>query len=521
MICDYDSPQVPENLEADLCVIGSGAAGITIAREFLQSGLRVAVLAGGSREQTRQDQTLYDSQIVGLPHPGTHEGRARTFGGTTTLWGGQALPLDRIDFETRSWVAHSGWPFTRAELDPFYGRAQQVMHLPALDFEADVWKQFHVEPPAYDADCLSATFSQWSPNPNFALAHRQALETSSAVTVYLNAHAANIQTNASAASVEHVEVRTLAGKKGRLRARSYILCGGGIETARILLASNSVESHGLGNSHDVVGRYFQDHPAVRFAEVHPHRRGRFQELYDHFYLDGVKLLPKIALAAAAQRREEVLNAVAIIQFDMASDSGITASKEILRALKSRRLPRGSQIWSTVRDADEVVRLALRYRFQKRSFSPKRGPIYLEAHCEQEPNPDSRISLCDEVDALGVRRARVDWRVTDLHKKTVGVLQEMIGTEFERLQIGRVESLNVFSPGADWRSQIYDVNHHMGTARMHDDPRCGVVDGQCRVHGVDNLYIGSSAVFPTGGYSNPTLTMMALCLRLSDRLKKML
>ncbi|MDQ2798711.1 MAG: GMC family oxidoreductase [Armatimonadota bacterium] len=521
MIQDFDSAQISDTLDADLCIIGSGAAGITIAKEFLDSGLKVIVLAGGSRTQTREDQALYNSRIVGLPHPGTHEGRARTFGGTTTLWGGQALPLDTIDFEPRPWVAHSGWPFARTEIDPYYGRAQAVMHLPPSEFDRDVWRLFGITPPAYNPDCLSATFSQWSPKPNFATAYWEALAASKSVTVYLNAHAATIQANPAASSVSHVEVRALSGKTARLRARGYILCGGGIETARLLLASNSVEPQGLGNRHDVVGRYFQDHPAVKFAEVHPSRRGRFQELYDHFYVDGLKQLPKIALAETAQRQNEVLNAVAIIMFDMPPDSGITASKEVLRALKSKQLPPAALLWNAAKNAGEVVKLTYRYRVQKRSFSPKRGPIYLEAHCEQEPNPDSRISLTDEVDALGMRRAQIDWRVTDLHIKTVRVLAETIAAEFERLQIGHLEPLEVLSPSCDWRSHIYDVNHHIGTTRMHDDPQWGVVDRNCQVHGLDNLYIGSSSVFPTGGYSNPTLTMMALCLRLSDRLKTLL
>lgn len=521
MIHDFGSRETPETLEADLCVIGSGAAGITIAREFLGSGLRVAVLAGGGRSQTRPDQDLYNSEIVGLPHPGTHEGRARTFGGTTTLWGGQALPLDEIDFERRPWVAHSGWPFTRAEIAPYYGRAQRAMHLPALDFEAQVWERFGIAPPAYDAGLLRATFSQWSPRPNFATNYQEALERSGNVSVYLNAHAVNIHAGPSGATVEHVEVRSLSGRVGRVRARQYVVCGGGIETARLLLASDGVAPAGLGNGHGVVGRYFQDHPAVKFAEVFPERRRRFQELYDHFYQGGVKLLPKIALAPAAQRRRGTLNAVAIVQFDTPPDSGITASKELLRALKSRRAPTGAQLWNAARGADEVARLALRYRLGNRSYSPARGRIFLEAHCEQEPDPDSRISLCDERDALGMRRARVDWRVTDLHRTTVLALEETISAEFARLKLGHLESLGVFGAGSDWRAKVYDVNHHMGTARMHDDPRQGVVDRHCRVHGVDNLHVGSSAVFPTGGYSNPTLTLMALCLRLSDRLKETL
>ena len=518
MITDYDDPQTPQTVQADVCIIGSGAAGITLAREFLGSGIRVAVLAGGSRRQEQADQELYASSVVGLPHKGTHEGRARVFGGTTTLWGGQALPLDAIDFEPRPWVAHSGWPFARTELMPFYKRAQQAMSLPDLDFDTDVWRTFGITPPAYDPALLLPTFSQWSPKPNFAEAYREALDKSPDVEVFLNAHAVNVQSDTSACTVEHVDVRTLSGRSGRVKAQCYVVCCGGIETARLLLASDSVQPGGLANGNDLVGRYFQDHVAVQAAWIHPHKRQRFQDLYDHFYRHGVKLLPKIALAPAAQREREVLNAVGIVGFGVPADSGLTSAKEVLRALRSRRAPTRRAVWNAAKDLDDVFKLAYRYRIQKRSFSPKRGPISLEAHCEQEPNPESRISLCAEVDALGMRRARVDWRVSDLSRKTADVFTETVAAEFERLHLGRVEPLPAPPDEEGWRKRIYDVYHHIGTARMHDDAGQGVVDADCRVHGLDNLYVAGSAVFPTGGYSNPTLTLLALCLRLADRLK---
>ena len=192
MITDFHTAPTAEIIQADICVIGSGAAGITIAGEFLGSGVKVAVLAGGSRRQQQADQALYTSRVAGLPHKGTHEGRFRVFGGTTTAWGGQALPLDESDFQPRPWVAHSGWPFVRAELMPYYRRAQQVLNIPALDFETDAWKLFGVMPAAYDPALLRAAFSQWSPRPNFAEAYRDALDKSSDVEVFLNAHAVSL-----------------------------------------------------------------------------------------------------------------------------------------------------------------------------------------------------------------------------------------------------------------------------------------------------------------------------------------
>ena len=316
----------------------------------------------------------------------------------------------------------------------------------------------------------------------------------------------------------HVEVRSLSGKRTRIKARCYIICCGGIETARLLLASNSVDPAGLGNGNDLVGRYFQDHVAVKLARIYPQSRLRFQELYDHFYWQGIKLLPKFALSETAQRQNEVLNAVGIVQFEMPPKAGVSAAKEILRALRSKHAPSGHLLLNAARNLEDVVRLAYRYRVQKRSFSSKNGPIWLEAHCEQEPNPESRISLGQEPDTLGMRRAQVDWRVTDLSRKTADVFAETVASEFARLQLGRVEPLGLLGKEDDWQTRIYDVYHHIGTTRMHPDPRQGVVDSDCKVHGLDNLYVASSAVFPTGGYSNPTLTMMALCLRLSDHLK---
>ena len=521
MIQSFDEIQTPDTLSTDLCIIGSGAAGITIANEFLKSGIDVIVLAGGNRRLKDADQDLYRSTIVGLPHEGTHSGRVRMFGGTTTVWGGQALPLNDIDFERRSWVAHSGWPIERTELAPYYLRAKQALQLSQLDFDAPVWEMFGIEPPAFDPSCLVPVFSQWCPRPNFAVVHQKALRESESVRVLLDAHAVELRSNSAASSVERVIIKSLSGKAGSIQAKHHVICSGGIDTARLLLASRSVEPRGLGNKNDLVGRFFQDHVAVTFAQVQPRRRSHLQELYDQFYWNRSKLQPKIALSAPRQREAQVLNAVSQVTFATPPASAIVAAKELLLAIKTKRSVKTGVLWNILKGADDVTRLAYRYWFQNRAFSPKDGPIHLEAHCEQEPDPNSRVSLGSAGDALGMPRAQIDWRVTDLSKKTVAVLHEMIRSEFRRLDVGNVIALDVLSDDAAWCRKMSDVNHHIGTTRMADDCRHGVVNRHCQVHGVDNLHVGSSAVFPTGGYANPTLTTIALCLRLCDRLKAML
>ena len=519
--CEFDEHAM---VTADVCIVGSGAAGITLAREFIGTRFSVLMLEGGGLEAEGETQKLYDSEVVGLPHTGVHEGRARVFGGTTTLWGGQALRLDAFDFQKKSWIPFSGWPISREELEPFYDRADRVLHLgPRISYR-DLCVTFGFQAPAFDPSRLYMECSQWSPKPNFATTYRRELKGASNVQVLLHANVTSIITNSSAAAVEQIEFQTLTGKNGTAKARFYVICCGGIETARLLLASDRVEPQGLGNKHDLVGRFFQEHIHIRLGDLQTNGRKCLQEFFESFYRNGLKYFPVIALSRSVQAEKQLLSVHGSAMFDDVKDSGIVALKQLFRILRRGTKGETGELQRFLRDAlvspGDLCRLGYRFYFQKRSGTPRQGPIYIGAQVEVAPNPDSRVTLGKARDRLGMRKVKLDWRIGEFERRTLHEYIWTVASEFERLGLAFFDLNQVafLDDSVAWVRMAHDSAHHMGTTRMHENPQQGVVDADCRVHGVNNLYIGSSAVFPTSACSNPTLTILALCLRIADKLK---
>jgi choline dehydrogenase-like flavoprotein len=156
-----------------------------------------------------------------------------------------------------------------------------------------------------------------------------------------------------------------------------------------------------------------------------------------------------------------------------------------------------------------------------SYTPREDLVYrMFTRQEQAPNPESRIVLSAENDELGMPRANLRWKFTPIDKRSMRVYYELLGREMGRAGLGRVQIMDWLLDGDDtaWPNHLSGGWHHMGTARMHEDPRQGVVDANCRVHGIANLFVAGGAVYPTGGAVNPTLTVVAMALRLSDHLK---
>jgi choline dehydrogenase-like flavoprotein len=525
MIKDFEKLDDGSTISADVCIIGAGAAGIAIAREFLGTQYTAVTLESGGLNPEAETQKLYDSEVVGLPHLGVHNGRARVFGGTTTLWGGQALRFDAFDLRERSWVPYSGWPISRAELDPYYERADRVLQLGAYIPYADLCASFGIEPPAFDSSKLYMVCSQWSPKPNFNRTYRDDLKNAHNVSVLLHANVTAIVTNKAATTVENVEFRTVGGKQGKAVARAYVICCGGIETARLLLASDRIEPYGVGNRTDLVGRYFQEHLHIRYGNLLGTSRKHLQDLFESFYQNGLKYFPLVTLSERQQIEKQVLKIHGAASFDNSTCSGIAAVKSLYKTIVAKTYHDSKELRRLVRnafmDSSELFNLAYRFYVQKRAGTSKIGPISFGAQCETAPNPNSRVMLAESRDQLGMRRVRLDWRLGDLERHTASVYIKTIAGEFARLGLGVFDSKELADPDdlSKWVEMTHDSAHHMGTTRMNENPQLGVVDVNCRVHGIANLYIGSSAVFPTSSCSNPTLTILALCLRTADRLKQ--
>jgi choline dehydrogenase-like flavoprotein len=498
MILDFDSADTPPEIEADLCLAGAGAAGIALALEFVGAGQRVVVLESGGECFEPATQRLYDSELHGLPCASVHEGRARRFGGTTTMWAGQALPLDEIDFEARDWVPGSGWPLTVSDLQPYYRRAERLLGLPEAWYGERGWPRGLPKPPV--AEGLTARFSTFSPTPNFATSHRAAVERAANVTVLLHANARRLVMDDSGGWVEEIDIASLSsGRAGRVRARRYVICCGGVETPRLLLASR------VGN--DQVGRYFQEHVHVNVPVLAGSRRvmGR---LFHGRRVGGIRHFAKLSASPALQRRERMLNVGANVSYDPNANRAVRAVKD-------------GNLLGALRYPGQLGGAVYRRVVVRQKASEGFGTMYFCVQTENAPRRESRVTLSGRTDALGMPRAVVDWRVGDEELRTAELFARRLSALLRGSGLGNLDLAGFPLPRdfALLRERVAGGAHHIGTTRMAKHPRDGVVDRDCRVFGVENLFVAGSAVFPTGGWSNPTLTLLALCYRLADRLKQ--
>lgn len=502
-----DARDLPEGslIEADVCIVGAGAAGISMAMEFIGTPLDVVLLEGGGFDVEGRMQELYEGEIIGQPYYPLRAARLHAFGGTTGHWAGFCSTLDAIDFEKRDWVPHSGWPFPAEELDAYYERAQPILELGPYRYDPEYWEAQDpdVVRMPLDGDVVRTKMWQFSPPTRFGTRYREAVLGAPNVRLYTYANVVDIEANEPARAVEGLRVRTIDGKEHRVRARQYVLACGAIQNARLLLASCGQAPNGLGNDHDVVGRYFMDHfemPSAHLILNEPQPMKMYAIAFGQTRARG-----ELALSAASQRREAILNGTASLQ-----------PGEVEGEIRStfQNLP------------PEVIE---RFMRAGRRDRPDRAPtpspervFLLFTRQEQAPNPQSRITLGDELDAMGMPRIKLDWQFTELDQRSIRTFYEVLGSEVAEKGIGEVRMMDWLLDGDDtaWPSFLSGGWHHMGTTRMHDDPKQGVVDADSRVHGVGNLFVAGSGVFPTSGAANPTLTLVAMSLRLADHIKRL-
>ena len=501
-------------LVSNVLIVGAGAAGIALAVELGRLGKTVTLLEGGGAGLEDDSQDPYRSEVTGLAHRGVHEGRVRVKGGTTTRWGGQILELQEIDFAPRPWVPGSGWPITKEDLRPFYARALELEGLGAtLREDAAVWGQLGLGAPLFGG--LESYFSRWCPEPNFARVHGAALASASGPQVWLHANAVELVLDGERAV--GVRCRTLTGTQAVFRAESYVFCLGAIESSRFFLQPRA---GGLPwNSSGLLGQHFQDHVDANAATVVPLDARRFHQAFDNIFLHGLKYHPKLRLCSDEQARLQTLNVAGTMQFESAMDEALAANKATVKHLLRGRFDelKGSDLAALAGQLPVLVRQGLRYGLKHRAYNPADANISLRVHCEQQPVSASSITLSGERDALGLLRTRLDWQIADVELATIAHYVETVRTALAGLAEVTADPLLAAGDGA-FRARCDDSSHHMGGMRMAAGESDGVVDTSLRLYGTSNVYVGSAAVFPTSGNSNPTHTLLALVMRLAEHLR---
>ena len=531
----------------DICIVGAGAAGITVANELSSQNVSIALLEAGGKRSATNTQALYDGDVVNPDRHGPLASyRRRCLGGTTVVWGGRCAPFEDIDFEERAYVPGSGWPISRKELDPYYRRAHDYLELG--DFAYSMGSAYPQNmkssfPGLQANEVLDDLLWRFSPPTNFARKYSGKLKAKPNLTVFLHANCLKLITNKEGNIVLYVETSSLLFNRFKVYARTFVLAAGGLEVTRLLLSSNDNHPDGIGNNRNLVGRFYLSHIAGSVGPLQLTSHGGEMAPAYLKTRDNVYCRQAFAIRGDAQKKHGLMNFRGILTHPPPEDpqhhSSVCSAMYLLKWCFSGRIPpefnkalANSQYSNIllhskniIRDVPSLVAFApiwIRKRIMARrklpsvEFKNRDNIYYLHYDSEQSPNYDSRVSLGDKRDAFGIKRLSVDWRFSDFDVDSATRSIKLLDASFIKSGVGRLLTNHESLPELI-RDQVHVGSHHLGLTRMGTTSHQGVVDRNCRVFGTENLFIASSSVFPTSSFANPTLTIVALAIRLGDHL----
>ena len=551
MIVTKNTFQPGQVLAADICIIGSGPAAISMALSLDASPLTVILLTGGNWSETIANQDLYRGSVSPAgSHEPLEENRRRQFGGTSSAWGGRCIPFEPIDFKTRSWVPDSGWPITFEDLLPYYHQAADLCKIGRYEFDAQKAfpnSQREILDGLDSEELVSYPMERWSPPVHFGKAYRSALEKSANIQVLMDAHVLLLHTQGDSERISHVAV-SMGGVELTVRAKDFVLAAGGIENARLLLVSKTDRfPNGLGNQHDNVGRYYMVHFSGTYAELKFNNR---EAVLTDFERDagGVYCRRRWWFPEPVQEANKLLNTIFFLYHANTTNghrdvlfSSRFVAKSILSILSQRSI-NGSmekvrQLMPSIKEhAVNIVRNGISeipdlIRLSAKRMAKRRLPFLMPSkrseywglyfQTEQAPNRESKIYLSDsQTDAFGIPRAEAQLRFLEADMDSIVQAHNLFADRFTRQKLGEIQysETGLRAYLNDRLKAFNSSSHHIGTTRMTDDPKTGVVDRNAKVHGLENLYVAGSSVFPTGGHANPTFTIVAHALLLANYLK---
>jgi choline dehydrogenase-like flavoprotein len=483
-------------LEPDLAIIGGGPAGISLALALAGTKLKVLLLESGGASFDPKIQQMYTGDQSG--YVPLDAGRLRTLGGGTNHWGGWTRPMDEVDFEARAWMPHSGWPFPRKALEPYFSKAQTLVEAGPwiYDQKGDAMNAGAGPVLALGKGGLYTSWFQFSKMrgdvlpTQFGKRYADDLKRGPNTQLLLHANITGIRLSPDARRVERLDGATLTGKRFTVKPRFVVLAAGGMENARLLLASNDVMTTGVGNQNDLVGRFFADNPIPR---------------------DVATLVSFAGPLAAFYGSNQKLDDDAIMRATFAPSDAFRRNAEVIGSLSTIEQPV---------DLDETGKAAVVTTAIALGVDASGARAYsLGCGMELSPDPDRRLTLTGDRDALGLPRLKLAMRIAD---EDFARYRRSLTELGRQLLAGRTGMLRMDKHSReDWMASMQWGHHHLGTTRMHADPKQGVVDADGLVHGLGNLYVAGSSVFPSYGASNPTMNLVALTLRLGDHLKKVM
>ena len=511
-------------IKADICIVGGGIAGLTIADSLRESNLNICLLEAGSKIFDIKNDGIFNAKNIGNKHEGTNKGRFRVFGGTSSRWGGQLLPFKKEIFSKRSYLNIDSWPISRFDLEPFIRQAERILNVNNLPYEDDFLKDknFNLK---FNNSNLQMRYSKWASFKfrNLSKTIGKNCIKDKNISVFLNSTVSYINLFEDGKEVKNLEIRDKYNRKILCRAEIFILTAGTIETIRLMLLSNNIHKKGIGNYNNLLGKKFHDHLNIKAAEVVPKNKNKFLDLIAPYYIKGTKHSLKFESSQSWEKKNKCLNIMAHLTFEEVEDNLLGKIKQCFLGMQSgAKINFLTNIFKSKNHLKDIFQISnlfwMRY-IKKRQWCLKNSKIIMNFDSEQFPNLNSEILISDELDKFKIPKVIINWQWSDFEKRTFIKFQNLINeisNDIDDIELIWYEN---FLNDHSWEDRVKDTYHHMGGTIMSKSSKEGIVDKNLKVHGLKNLYIASPSVFPSGASSNPTLTLMTLCLRLSEKIKK--
>ncbi|MGQ0501767.1 MAG: FAD-dependent oxidoreductase [Panacagrimonas sp.] len=527
-----------------VCIVGAGPAGITLACELDGCGFPVLLLEAGGIKHAPHGSEYYDGAVT-APHPAARDFRRVSFGGTSGIWGGRCVPFDPIDFEPRGYLPDSGWPIAYDEVARHYPRAMAYCDAGAADFSTSGSLATPGELIAgLDGGGVLNTgaIERYSLPTNFGTRYHAKIARSHNVTAVLNTRCLRLLRRPDGSGIASIEVVGPDGARHLVEADYFVLATGGIETPRLLLASDPA---GIGNAHDLVGRYYACHFENTIGRLSA--RGQAVKFWFEKTRDEVYCRRKLLFTPEALRQHGLLNTAFRLHFPNYADarhgsavmSAIFLAKAVLIAeyrtilQHNRQDGASSSIWAhlrnVIRHPVDLLRFGYDWLF-KRVLATRKlpytlvpnadGSYPLEFNCEQTPSRNNRVQLDPTArDAHGLPRVSIQWKIDEPDLERARRAFHLLRDTINRSGVATLE-FDEAQLDSQLRSSLPLGGHLIGTTRMGASPETGVVDTNCALFEAPNCFVASSAVFPTSSHANPTLTIVAMAVRLAAHLKSL-
>jgi len=510
MIHDLNNLPLDQPIQAEVCIIGAGPAGLAVAMSLAKAGRSVCILEAGGLAPEPQSTELARVVNVGDSCFDPSHRRVFAFGGTTWMWSGWCRPFDAVDFSERPWVPHSGWPVAYEKVSAYFGDAASFLQLPDTEFDVDRLAQSegatHWRVPGNRVE--TRMFRILRKTPRLGLIYRETMEQSEAVNVYCHAYVKYLEPAQNGDRIQSVTCCDSTGRTFRIKPKTVVLAAGAIDNPRLMLETQRRFTESGFRFSETLGRYFMLRPHASGGSVRSDGDANMDlELYNHLR---DRAAARFFLTPETQREKKLLR-YNVSFFPPAEHNGALMLPFALGT-------------SAVNRRKFIAALAAAGAYLSIRWCGKYGNTPGELHtlthtAEQAPNPASRILLSDEQDRYGMPRAAVDWHSLPIDRRSMYGSARLMAEQLNRwgkLSMDLEEFANETTP---WPPDDYQgqPGHYMGTTRMGTHKENSVVDQDCLVHGVDNLYVAGSSVYPTSGNGTPTLTLVALALRLADKI----